>query len=140
MCLVWQPGYSTSCSSFFLILIALSSCRIYSCYLVFLSLLHLFLLSSLISSVFLVTSIPILLSHPSPPSNPVVVLSSIFSSSCGGQRRYVKAWECVWIEEGGKKGAGWCETLCGYVWVSHHATPNFQARGKLCSVQKVIRD
>lgn len=58
-------------------------------------------------------------SSPStPPSSPLVLLSSIFSSSCVEQKRCVKAWECVWIA--GEKGAGWCACvwLCGYVWVS----------------------
>lgn len=79
----------------------------------------------------------------SPPLFLRVVLSSIFSSSCVGQRRCVKAWECVWIA--GEKGAGWCVCACASetVWVClglHHATPNCPARGKLCRLQKVIRN
>jgi len=40
------------------------------------------------------------------PSLLFILLSSIFSSSCGGQRGCVKAQECVWVA--GEKAAGLC--------------------------------
>lgn len=112
LCSTWQPGDSTSHSSFFPVFSALFSSHFF-----------LFLLSCVCVSLLNLSSPPSCLWWalcslwlPSSSFSPIplllatlfVVLSSIFSSSCGGQRRCVKAWECVWIAER-------CVRMCGCV-------------------------